>query len=302
MNLISVIIVSWYSSNYIKNLLGNLKNCAKNPEKLRVIIIDNTNGDDPDIEKTTSSDLNITLHKLDSKGYTSSKGHSYGLNYASRFINTEYALLIDPDVHIFKKHWDSFCIEQLGKHNAVAIGAPYPFWKTGKYHNFPSPIFCFFNTKDLQKTGSDWTAFSDHWWQNMSKFIIRQFGRLGGFLTRKRMQISPSLRKISETMERIFGIFSQDTGWRIAKAVRKKQLKSIQFSVITQAKDELVIPENMANACQGLASEYELYGYNREAILTHKYSTGVKSWRTEKGESEDFWLECIERFKTENKL
>jgi len=194
MNLISVIIVNWYSSDYIKNLLDNLKSLAENPEGLRVIIIDNTNGKDKAVKKIVSHNLNVALHKLDPKGYTSSKGHSYGLNYARKFISTEYALIIDPDVHIFKKHWDRFCIEQLSKHNCIAIGAPYPFWKTGKYHNFPSPIFCFFNTKDMQETGGDWTALSNHWWQNMSKFLIRQFGRLGGFLTRKRMQKSPLLR------------------------------------------------------------------------------------------------------------
>lgn len=294
--MISVIIVNWYSGDYIKNLLNNLKSNAKNPDDLRIIIIDNTNGKDASIEKIASHDSKVTLHKLDSRGYTSSRGHSYALNYASRFISTEYALLIDPDVHIFKKHWDSFCIEQLRNHNCIAIGAPYPFWKTGKYHNFPSPIFCFFNTKDILKTGNDWTAFSDHWWQNMAKFFIRQFGRLGGLLTRKRMQKSPFLRKISEKMEHIFGVFSQDTGWRIADQARKKQLKSIPFSVIIQAETELTIPANMTGVCQELASQYELYGYDKQAILTHKYGTGVKSWRTEKGADEKHWRKAIEKF------
>jgi hypothetical protein len=296
MNSISVIIVNWYSSDYIEKLLGNLKSKAQHHDDIRIVIIDNTNGKDMSIEKIASHDSNITLHKLDSKGYTSSRGHSYALNYAMKFISTEYALIIDPDVHIFKEHWDSFCIEQLNRHNCIAIGAPYPFWKTGKYHNFPSPIFCFFRTKNILETGGDWTALSEHWWQNMSKFFIRQFGRLGGLLSRKRMQKYPALRKIGEKMEHIFGVFSQETGWRIAEQVRKRQLKSIQFSVITQAETELAIPKNMMGVCQGLASQYELYGYDRRPILTHKYSTGVKSWRTEKGESEDFWFDCIEKF------
>ena len=109
------------------------------------------------------------------------------------------------------------------------------------------------------------------------------------------MQKFPSLRKISEKMEHIFGVFSQDTGWRIAEQARKKQLKSIQFSVITQVKFELVIPKNMTDLYQRLANQYELYGYDKQAILAHKYGTGVKSWRTEKGESEDFWLDCIKK-------
>ena len=295
MNLISVIMVNWYSNEYIEALLDNLQDKAEKPENIRVIVIDNTNGRDDSITKVVSHDLNVVLHKLDSKGHTSSRGHSYALNFAAKFIRTEYALIIDPDVHIFKKHWDRFCIEELRISNCVAIGAPFPFWKTGKYHDFPSPIFCFFKSKAILETGSDWTAFSDHWWPNASKFVIRQIGRLGGFLTRKRLEKSLLLRNISKKMEHVFGVFSQDTGWRIAEQARKNQLKSIQFSVVTQTESELVTPANMTGVYQELAGQYELYGYDKQAIMTHKYGTGVKSWKTEKGKSEDFWFDCIEK-------
>ncbi|MBN2377871.1 MAG: glycosyltransferase family 2 protein [Sedimentisphaerales bacterium] len=291
---ITIVIVNWHSNDLIKRLLDNLMNKAKNPEQLKVLIIDNTNGKDQAIRKIAEHKLKPVLKEIDPGKLKSSSGHAFALNQAMEYIDTEYCLVADPDIHVFIKQWDTFCISKLDHDNCIAIGAPYPFWKTGKYHDFPSPPFCFFRTHKIRQLKNNWTPFSDSGIVNLVIFLVRQIGRLAGLINRKRIVNSPSWRKINSMMENIFGVFSRDTGWRIAREANQKGLPSILFDTVFEPEKQL---KNYisSEAIESLANEYELYSYDGQIAVTHKYGTGVKSWKTKHGGSTNHWLECIEK-------
>ena len=291
---ITIVIVNWYSTELIKCLLDNLINKAKYPEQLKVLIIDNTNGKDQAIKKIAEHKLKPVLKEIDPGKLKSSSGHAFALNQAMEYIDTEYCLVADPDVHVFIKQWDTFCISKLNHDSCIAIGAPYPFWKTGKYHDFPSPPFCFFHTNKIKQIKNDWTPFSDSDIVNRWMFLVRQIGRMAGLINRKRIVNSPLWQKINLMMENIFGVFSQDTGWRIAREANQKGLQSILFDTVFEPEKQL--KNYMAlEAIKNIANDYELYSYDGQIAVTHKYGTGVKSWKTKHGSSTNHWLECIEK-------
>jgi hypothetical protein len=210
-------------------------------------------------------------------------------------MDTEYVLVVDPDVHVFKEGWDEFCINSIHKSDCLAIGAPYPGWKVGRYRNFPSPPFCFFNSKMLREIGFNWSPFGRNRFEDIFVFALRQIGRLGTFTTRKTFEKFRWVRSFSTKAEKIFGVFSQDTGWRIASQAKKQGLKSILFEAVTSS-DIHLAPEGAVEAFTTLASEYELYYYSGKPILTHKYGTGGRPWRTTHGDNEIYWRKCIEAF------
>ena len=64
---------------------------------------------------------------------------------------------MDPDVHIFKQDWDSFLLEEIEK--SKLVGAPYPPWKIGKVHDYPSVVFMFFETDRIKLLKKSFSPF-----------------------------------------------------------------------------------------------------------------------------------------------
>jgi len=285
---ITIVSVNWFSTDFLIPLLNHLAEKAAAPKQLTALIVDNTNGKDTALSKLSECPIPCTILPCDSRAMKSSRAHAAALDAAMPRIQTPYCLTVDPDVHVFKKHWDQFCIAVMKSAGAVAIGAPYPNWKIGKYHDFPSPVFCFFETGKLLDLKAPWTPFGKTRLYNFRIFLIRQFARLGGLITRRRYERVPLFRMYARTMERLFGTFSQDTGWQIAEAVRQTNRRAVVFSAAGTDTAETTDFKNMA-------SEYELYGFEGEPILTHKYGTGVRLWKTPRGADSRFWFDCIQQ-------
>lgn len=289
---ITIVTVNWFSSDYIVALLENLHTKAKQPENLGVLIIDNTNGEDSSVAKLRKGAIKGEVLPLNNWGLKGSRGHAIALDHAVEMLETEYAVIVDPDIYVFRQDWDSYCIAEMQSKNAIAIGAPYPSWKIGKYHDFPSPPFCFFHTKTIQKMKNGWTPFGDTVYKNILTFAARQIGRLGSLLTRKRYEKYAFLRRYADFAERVFGVFSQDTGWRLAEEVRKKGLKTIVFDSILSG-DYHAAPENNKEAFTSLVREYEAFAYRNQLFLAHKYGTDGLPWRTKQGGNKAYWYDCI---------
>lgn len=287
---ITICAVSWYSYNYLVHLFDNLLEKAENKNLLTFLIIDNTNGQDVEIGKLTER-FNGKIIKNDSKGLKGSYGHASGLNSAMEKLYTEYTLIVDPDIHIFKEKWDTFLVNLIKNNNFTAAGASYPRWQLGKYHNFPNPVFCFFKTEEYLKLNPDWTPFTANKVISLWDFFRRNFLRLGILINRRVYEKYYLVRKIWSNLEKIVGVCSRDTGWRIAKIAEKHKVKSITFDAVTNG--ETLIHKNEALAA--IAREYELYCYENEPILTHKYSTCSILWKTKKSDDKDYWDECIEK-------
>ncbi len=296
--MITVVTVNWYSVDLIKALLKNLYCKSQNAQEIMFRIIDNTNGADKAIEELRKLDIKCEIIHLDTKGLLSSAGHAYALDHVFNMIDTEFTLVIDPDVHVFMNNWDTFCINGVKDDNVLAIGAPYPSWKIGKYHNFPSPIFCFFPTDRVRQMKCKWKPHSNYKIADYYCLFLRLLFRVGGSITRQRFQESTFLQKFGGWAENIFGIFSRETGWRIAQQARKNKIQSILFDAVFPNETSLA-PSSAIDAFEQLASEFELYYYRNEPVLTHKYSTGSKSWQTGCGHDVKFWKKCIEQFESE---
>src|SRR5262249_5309326 len=140
---ITIVSVNYKSTPYLSPLLANLKAKAADPSALSILIVDNTNGRDAEIASALAPLERARLIPFDAGPVTGSRAHAKGLDFALTQVQTEYAVIVDPDIFVFKQGWDRLCVSELEKHGAFAIGAPYPTWKVGKYHDFPSPPFCF---------------------------------------------------------------------------------------------------------------------------------------------------------------
>lgn len=291
---ITIVTVNWFSGNYILSLLAHLHVKAHQPKDLCALVIDNTNGRDASLQKLKDSPIPNTILNLDSRGLKGSQGHAFALDYAMDKLETEYSVVLDPDIHVFWQGWDQFCIAEMQRQNAVAVGAPYPVWKVGKYHDFPSPPFCFFHTDRLRQLENDWSPYGATALHNAWTFFIRQIGRLGSLLTRKRYEKYPFLRKYAAFAEKRFGVFSQDTGWKLAEEALQKGLRTIVFDTVLPD-DPIAALEKLIPVFRSMARAYELFAYDHHIFLAHKYGTGGWPWRTERGDDEAYWQSCIQQ-------
>jgi len=290
---ITILSVSFKSSFHLKRLFLNLVEKADNPTQIKFLIVDNTNGKDPDIKNLSLLDLNIKIIPNLGLGMQRSISHASALDIGLKAIQTKYCLIIDPDTHIFKKKWDSFCINKIKDDKAV-IGAPYPQWKLGKVHDFPSVIFMFFKTENIRKFGKSFYPFPSRA-KRVYNYIFRKFTRIGIFTSKSILNKNKCLRLITYYLESIFGVTSPDTGREVIESFRLNGFRSINFRApysFDQSKKGLKVQSE-------IAKEFELYIYDGESILTHMYSSGVFHWKTKRGSNFNYWQYLIN--KIENK-
>ncbi len=291
---ITIVTVNWYRAGWIRRLIDNLRGKCSGRNLLQALILDNTNGTDPDLASIETAGVPCMIRPVDCLGLKGSRAHACALNESMESLSTDYVLIVDPDVHVFAHGWDASCIEALSMKNAWAIGAPYPRWKIGKYHDFPSPVFCFFRREMTKQVRMDWRPYFDCPWCNAGVFLIRQIGRMGGLLTRRMYENSAAVREYAKANERLFGTFSRDTGWRIAREMRRKKMISMGFDDVMPSE---VCRLNIAAdpVWTDLAREFELFAFENRPMLVHRYGSGARPWKTEKGGEESFWLQCIDR-------
>ena len=288
---ISVILINWFSGEFLSELVPNLRKRAFDPSQLHFIVVDNTGGKDPEMDrlrKTLDIDELITNTPPYSNG---SEAHACGIEAGFTSVNSPYTLILDPDVHVFQTDWDSCLVQALEDNNAAAIGAPYPAWKLGKYHNFPSPIFCFARTQALRDLGADWTPFYPGRVQKYRAWFGRQIVRLGALNTRQRCIRHPALLHIGSWLERRLGVVGPDTGQLLAQCARRSNISSLQFKdiyptdpVYSGAGNEVV---------QKLAENFELYAWDGSVFLAHMGGTKHYMFHTPQGYNRTYWVECI---------
>ena len=285
---ITILSASYRSGPHLNRLFNNLKIKADNHHCLQFIVVDNTNGQDIDLKDAFSKDLEIQFVMNDGSGLQRSISHSSALDCGIQNCETEFTLIIDPDVHVFKAGWDNFCIGQMNKVDKLVIGAPYPEWKLGKVHDFPSVVFMFFRTRQVVKFDKSFYPFP-----RLSKRILnsifRKVTRLGILTSKSKLDKSKKLRKITKWLEKITGITSPDTGKQIIEAFRREGFKALNF----KASYSSDIANNVKNAEIELSKQFESYYLNDEIIMTHMYGSGVFHWRSERGADLDHWQDLI---------
>ena len=282
---INVVSVSWYSSGHIKRLVNNLLDKAENPETLTFTIIDNTNGTDMELKEVLSDMPSLTILYNKSEAKQRSVAHASALDVAMSKLETYFTLVVDPDVHIFKEGWDSFCQSKI-ESGQSAVGAPYPKWKLGKVHDFPSVVFIFSSTEWFTREGKSWHPFPP-FWRRVWNFFVRKFVRLFRFATRQRLENSRLMRTVTSGLEAMTGITSPDTGLSLVKAAKERGDASIFF----EAPYSSGLPDPMVE----LARNFELFFYSSEPFMSHMYSSGISYYRTEKSGDLNAWISAVEQ-------
>ena len=289
---ITIISVSYYSSWHLNRLFNNLIEKAEHPSSIQFLVVDNSNNDDLGLKDSFREDLAIKIILNNGKGLQRSVSHASALDLGLKSSNTKFTLIIDPDVHVFKKAWDTLCIDQIIAQKQSVIGAPYPTWKLGKVHDYPSVIFIFFETDQVQNLGKRFFPFPGLL-RMVWNSIFRKITRLGLLTSKSRLDRSKILRSVSGQLEKMIGITSPDTGKDIIESMRDKGFNSVMFD----APYSLDIKGKEAQS--EMAKEFELFLLDDKPIMTHMYGSGVFHWKTEKGADIDYWEKLISKIEEE---
>jgi hypothetical protein len=273
---ITVGVVNWYSTPHIQNLLLSAKTKAADPE-LEFVICDNTGGADHELYDTLGNTYRIIPFNpaipdvLRRKGRYGSYAHGAALNMLLDKVDTEYCLFADPDCIILADAWDHIC--RLGvTAPSMAFGAPYHSSKIPKYHNFPSPIFIFFNTEDFRRIGPDWTPYNVSWETDIQDQMRRILAITGSMLGRQVAGKGFFLSQMAGVMRRLLGNSGKDTGWRIAAQARHQRY---QAKLLTTALVDKQLHPIYANqpSVQELMEQFELFLWQGLPFVTHYYSS-----------------------------
>jgi hypothetical protein len=284
---LEVLVVSWFSARWVERLVGNLRHHAAGP--LRFSVVDNSGGEDGDLAHLARATTDLAIVRRDAGGMTGSRAHAAGLAAAVAGSSSRHVLVTDPDVHVLLDGWDARWLAELEATGAVAAGAPYPWWKLGKVHDFPSPVFLLARAADLRELGNDWSPFAAGLGRRLAHRAGRQVVRLGLLASRERLLARPRLARVARALERRVGVCAPDTGWRLAAAARHRRRAALLFDEVTpRAAAERW---RAASALAGLAAHFELFAHRGEPALVHRYSTGGYLWRTPRSADEGYWLD-----------
>ena len=143
-NDITILSVSFNSSVHLKRLVKNFISKTAQIKSIKFLIIDNTNGEDKALYTAFDKSNEIRIVKNKNRYKQRSLSHANALDFGMKLIDTQFTLIVDPDIHIFYQNWDEFCLKEMEENNKTVIGAPYPKWKLGKVHKYPSVVFMFF--------------------------------------------------------------------------------------------------------------------------------------------------------------
>ena len=286
MKSITILVVSFFSFRHINRLFKNLYEKAEQPKNINFLIVDNTNGKDKDLPGLMNIHENVSLIFSSGENRQRSISHSIALDKGLKASKGIFTLIIDPDVYIFKKHWDTFFVNKLKINRKSILGAPYPQWKVGKIHDFPSVVLLFFRTLDIQKLNTSFYPFPGTL-VRLKNSIIRKFIRFGIIGNKNFLNKYFILRKITKQLEKLTGISSPDTGNKIIEVLRKNNVIPICFKA--KYSNDIKSENNLFR----LAREYEVFFLNDELIMTHMYGSGVFYWKTKKGSDIRYWTSLI---------
>ncbi len=124
-----------------------------------------------------------------------------------------------------------------------------------------------FGPETLRELSVSFEPFGKSRLEDTRDLVVRQVGRVGNLLTRRRYEQSLLVRRYAAWAERTLGVFGPDTGWRVAEAARARGLGSVLFEpVLAAATTESRRPSlaSPSDALAELSRQFELYTYRGE--------------------------------------
>jgi hypothetical protein len=268
---ITVISVSWHSAEFLRDLFARLLALAEQPDTIRLLVADNSGGQDAEL--SALDDPRLTILPVTVSGEHLSAAHAIGLNAAMAHVDSPYLLITDPDIAVLRSSWDTALCEMVADEKVVAVGAPYPGWKLGKYHDFPSPPFAFWRTAALKALDPDWRPYSRTAARRSVDFVLRQAFWIPKGIDRHVLRLPQRQFKAGRWAERLVGIVSKDTGWEIADRARRRGWSARVFDVVNEPEElSALSPAQQANY-RSLISQFELYSCAGRPFVAHLQSS-----------------------------
>lgn len=168
---ISILIVSFNSSEFIEVSLEALEKLTNNPYK--VYIIDNGSKieDYDNLKKIVSNYDNVDLERneTDLRG---SMAHGTALNSLVKKVDTQYFSILDADATWLKKDWDKILIGMMNE-SVKVIGTQAPL---AKPQDFPLMFCILFETESFNKLNIDFrptdiAKFQDTGYEIREKYL-----------------------------------------------------------------------------------------------------------------------------------
>ena len=287
---ITILSVSFNSSIHLKRLIENFFLKSSQLENIKFLIVDNTNGDDKALYTAFDESYDVRIIKNNNRFKQRSLSHANALDFGMEHVDTKFTLIVDPDIHIFYKNWDKFCIQKMELNNRTVIGAPYPQWKLGKVHNYPSVVFMFFQTNFVKSFGKTFHPFPKLY-KRIYNSILRKIVRLGGLANKNRLGKYGTLQLICKWLEELTGITSPDTGNEIISQFHDKGYNSIVFN----SPYEQSFKKKHDLELKLLAKNFEVFTFDDKPFISHMYSSGVYHWRTQKSSDLNYWISLIKK-------
>ena len=288
--IITILSVSFNSSIHLKRLIENFLLKSAQIDNIKFLIVDNTNGNDKALHTIFDKSYDVRIIKNNNSFKQRSLSHANALDFGMEHVDTKFTLIVDPDIHIFYKNWDEFCIRNMESNPRTVIGAPYPQWKLGKVHNYPSVVFMFFQTNLVQSFGESFHPFPKLY-KRIYNSIVRKFVRLGGLANKNRLSKSRNLQLICKWIEELTGITSPDTGSEIVSQFHYNGYNSIVFA----SPYEQFFSDKGAVELKLLAKDFEVFTFEDQPFLSHMYSSGVFHWRTKRSSDLNYWIALIKK-------
>ena len=273
---IAVLSASWRSAVLLRDLYANLRALADQPDALRLWIADNTAGADREVY--TLDFPALTIVPVDVQGAQMSMAHAAGLNALLPRIDpaVPYILTADPDIAVLQRGWDTTLRRALDSSGVVAVGAPYPPWKIGKYHDFPSPPFAFWRAEALRALRPDWQPYGRTTARRALDFVLRQTFWPPKLLDRVVWRLPRRQFRAARWWERFTGVVSKDTGWEIAARARQRGWRARPFEVIEPPVHDTLLTTDRLDLYRALAAEFELYAWEGRPFVTHRNPTRTR--------------------------
>jgi glycosyltransferase involved in cell wall biosynthesis len=148
--LISVLIVSYNSADFIINTLYCLEKTTKNPYKVYVRDNNSKIEDYEKLKKHVKNIKNVVLEREETE-LRGSMAHGTALNALAEYVDTPYFSILDADATWLKKNWDEILLKQLVG-NVKVIGTQAP---PQKPQDFPLMFSILFETKAFKELNVD---------------------------------------------------------------------------------------------------------------------------------------------------
>lgn len=235
---LTVCTVNYNTSKYIRFQDRILRGLASNDGFKRIIV-----------DTSSSSDLSLLsglpeteIASIDTGTRYGSETHGFGVNWLIKHVNTEYALLIDPDAVLLLQNWDSLLKAEL-RDNCVAIGTPYnPLQSHFRHQDFPNAICFFFRVEPVCKMNINWEPMPYRWRNLLSRVIHSQLTRNPKFS--------------------IFAINDFEMGWRVPGVFRRTGYTAKHFDFVQTGEPVSIL--------LGPDDRFEEYHWKGQLIATHQ--------------------------------